>query len=176
MPIHTAPPPPPSVTDSPEAARLRDLYDRHSADVYRIAYRLTGSEADAEDVVQDLFVGLPEAIRGYDERGKMGGWIRTLATRLALTRLRWRRRRAEVPIESAPEIAGACVAERTIDGIDVQRALRLLPEPLRAVLVLRELEGYSHAEIAEALGIREGASKVRLHRAREQMRKLLARS
>ena len=63
-----------------------------------------------------------------------------------------------------------------MDGIDVQRALGLLPEPLRAVLVLRELEGFSHAEIAEALGIREGASKVRLHRAREQMHKLLARS
>jgi RNA polymerase sigma-70 factor (ECF subfamily) len=68
------------------------------------------------------------------------------------------------------------VAERTIDGIDIQRALDLLPEPLRVVLVLREVQGYSHAEIAAALGIREGASKVRLHRAREQMRELLTRS
>ncbi|CAA9367104.1 MAG: hypothetical protein AVDCRST_MAG68-4957 [uncultured Gemmatimonadetes bacterium] len=171
----TAPPPTPCVTDPGAADRLRELYHQHAADVYRIAYRLTGSVPDAEDVVQDLFVGLPEAIRGYRERGRMGAWIRTVATRMSLNRLRWRRRRHEVPIDGAAAEAVPCAAERSIDTIDVQRALDLLPHTLRAVLVLREIEGYSHAEIARALGIRVGASKVRLHRAREEMRQILTR-
>jgi RNA polymerase sigma-70 factor (ECF subfamily) len=171
----TAPPPTPRVTDPGAADRLRELYDLHAADVYRIAYRLTGSAPDAEDVVQDLFVGLPEAIRGYAERGRMGAWIRTVATRMSLNRLRWRRRRQEVPIDGAAEAAAPCAAERSIDTIDIQRALDLLPDTLRAVLVLREIEGCSHQEIARTLGIRVGASRVRLHRAREEMRQLLTR-
>jgi RNA polymerase sigma-70 factor (ECF subfamily) len=164
------------VTDPGTGDRLRELYDLHAADVYRIAYRLTGSAPDAEDVVQDLFVGLPEAIRGYEERGRMGAWIRTVATRMSLNRLRWRRRRHEVPIEGAAGKAAACSADGAIEAIDIQRALDLLPDSLRAVIVLREIEGYSHQEIAEALGIRVGASKVRLHRAREEMRQRLTRT
>jgi RNA polymerase sigma-70 factor (ECF subfamily) len=159
------------VNDYSDPDHLRDLYDRHSSSVYRIAYRLTGSAPDAEDVVQDLFVALPMAFRGYEERGSMGGWIRTVATRLALRRIR--RRRNEVPMEAAADVVARGSADGCIDVLDVQRALQLLPETLRAVLVLREIEGYSHAEIANVLGIRAGTSKVRLHRAREEMRQLL---
>ena len=64
-------------------------------------------------------------------------------------------------------------AEAVVSRITLQRALAQLPETLRAVLVLRELEGYSHVEIAEVLGIGVGASQVRLHRAHEKLRTIL---
>jgi RNA polymerase sigma factor (sigma-70 family) len=70
------------------AEYLRELYGRYAGDLYRIAYRLTGSRADAEDVVQDVFLGLPAALRGYEEHGKLDGWIRKVTARVALSRLR----------------------------------------------------------------------------------------
>ena len=159
------------VNEPSDSDHLRELYERHSASVYKIANRLTGSAPDAEDVVQDLFLGLPQAIRGYEERGRMGAWVGTMASRLALRRTR--RTRNEVPLSDAPDAVARGRSDGCIDALDVQRALQLLPETLRAVLVLREIEGYSHGEIAHVLGIRVGTSKVRLHRAREEMRRLL---
>jgi RNA polymerase sigma-70 factor (ECF subfamily) len=95
---------------------LAALFELHSAHVHRVAYRLTMSSDDADDIVQDLFLGLPEAI----------------AT-----------------------------------------ALLALPDDLRVVFMLRDVEGYSHSEIAALLGIRSGTAEVRLHRARRKLRALL---
>ena len=166
-------PGPPGVRLTGEADQLRELYESHAADLFRMAYRLTGSRADAEDVVQEVFLGLPEALRGYGGRGAVGAWIRKVASRVALQKLRRRSRRKEVPLESAAERATLRNAEASLGEIDVQRALLALPPRLRSVLVLKELEGYSHEEIGQMLGIRPGASKVRLHRAREILRDLL---
>lgn len=94
-----------------EGELLRDLYDRYAPGVFRMAYRLTGSRADAEDVVQDVFVGLPTALRGYTDE--------------------WR-----VSTGSMPKI----------DGVMLDRALRFLPETFRTLVLLREVEGYSHPE------------------------------
>jgi RNA polymerase sigma-70 factor, ECF subfamily len=159
-----------------DAQQLRGLYDRYAEDLYRIAYRLTGSRADAEDVVQDVFLGLPTAFSGYQEQGKLDGWIRKVTVRVALARQRRSSRRREVPLESAPEPPSGQNIGATIEAIDLQRALDALPETLRSVLVLKELEGCTHEEIGELLGIRAGASKVRLHRAREMLRQRLKRT
>lgn len=160
-------------TPTGDADRLRELYDRYAGELYRTAYRLTGSQADAEDVIQDFFVGLPEALRGYQGRGELGAWMRTVVARVALGKLRQRSRRREVPLEAGQEPVTAGNPEAAVDAIALQRALDSLPAALRSVLVLKELEGYSHDEIAQTLGIRIGASKTRLHRARETLRKLL---
>lgn len=153
----------------PEA--LRDAYDRHGAVVYRIAYRLTGSAADAEDVLHDVFVGLPEALRNYEVRVSFAGWLGRVATRTALMRLRRRDRRREDALESAQEPAGR--ASDDVDRVALERAIASLPETLRAVFVLREIEGYAHADIAELLGIGVSASEVRLHRAKHELRRIL---
>src|SRR3954464_9809113 len=71
-----------------DAAALGRLYDRHAAPMLAIAYRLLQSRADAEDVVHDVFVGLPEALRRYDERGAFASWLRKITARVALARLR----------------------------------------------------------------------------------------
>ena len=148
---------------------IEDLYRRHAGALMAVAYRLLMSRADAEDVVHDLFVGLPEALRRYEERGSMEHWLRKIVVRLALSRLRARR---HVTLqESAEPVA---VSPDPVARVTIQRALAALSPSLRAVLVLKEIEGFSHAEIAAMLGISVAASEVRLHRALRQLRALLS--
>ena len=147
---------------------IAELYRRHAGALLAVAYRLLLSRADAEDVVHDLFVGLPEALRKYEERGRMESWLKRIVVRLALSRLRARR-----PV--AADAAGvAVVPADPVNRVAVQRALAELPPALRAVLVLKDVEGFSHAEIASLLGISVAASEVRRHRALRRLRTLLA--
>lgn len=154
------------------SAALGDLYRRFGPALFRLAYRLTASKEDAEDVVHDVFVGLPEALQGYEERGRLDAWLRRLTARVALMRLRGGRRRSEVRLEHDVGVSGA---PRT-EGIELQAAVDALPAPLRSVLVLKEVEGYSHAEIGDMLGISAVASRVRLVRAMSRLRRMLGGS
>jgi RNA polymerase sigma-70 factor (ECF subfamily) len=165
-------------TDAVLVARVRDgstdalgsIYERYAAMLYRLAVRLLGAVDDAEDLVQDLFVGLPEALRRYEERGRLEAWLRLVATRMALMLLRARRWTTESPVGlSAPGQSEDRLATR----ITLERAIAQLSDPLRVVFVLKEVEGYSHAEIAKLLGIRPGTSEVRLHRAIRTLRATL---
>jgi len=157
-----------------DPAALSVLYDEFGARLYRLAYRVTGSREDAEDVLQDVFVGLPEALGRYDERGQLGAWMKRVTLRVALMRLRSSNRRREVRLDAAADIpAHDSDAAATAD---VQGAIDALPDRLRLVLVLKELEGYSHSEVAEALGITVGASRVRLLRALKVLRRRLGGS
>jgi len=137
--------------------------------VYRIAYGLTQSEADAEDVLQDVFAGLPEALRSFEGRSRLRDWLKTVATRRSLMLLRQKRLRREVMLDGS----GAEPTERAepvIDRIALQRALAELPDALRVVFILKEVEGYSHEEIGRLIGTGAGGSASRLHRARNMLR------
>ncbi len=153
----------------PEA--LREAYASYGVAVYRIALRLTGSTADADDVLQDVFVGLPEALRGYEVRVSFVGWLRRVAARTALMRMRRRERRREEHL--TPEHEPPARSSDDLDRLALERAIAALPASLRSVFVLKEIEGYPHAHIAELLGIGIGASEVRLHRAKQQLRGIL---
>src|SRR6267378_3489517 len=146
--------------DSPDA--LAALYRLHGGALFRLARRLTASVQDAEDVLHDLFVGLPEAVRKYDGRGSFQGWLKRVLVRHALMHLRAQRRRREVAL--GEQVAETAPGRRPEDSgsWDVQHAIAALPDDLRAVLVLRQTEGYAHGEIAVLLGITPGASRVRL--------------
>lgn len=152
-----------------DAEALHALYEEHSNTVFAVAYRLTDSSPDAKDVLQDVFVQLPEALKKFDQRGSLGAWLRVVATRTALQLIRARRRRREVPIghdlSSRPPLV--------LDTIALERALAALPDTLRAVVILKEIEGYSHKEIGEFLEITPAASMVRLSRARASLRAAL---
>src|SRR2546428_14122685 len=110
---------PPEPRDIVAAARRGDppalaaLYRAHGAAVFRLAYRLTGTREDAEDVVHDVFVGLPEALLRYEERGRLESWLKRVAARVALMRLRQRGRRREVALEA---VAGAPCPRGGADG------------------------------------------------------------
>ena len=143
---------------------LGRLFRRYAEDVYRAAYRITGTRADAEDTVQDVFVGLRRALGHYHEQGRFGGWLRQVTVRTALSRVRSRDRRAFEPLEEA-ELADRSDAADPVDRIEVARALEEMPASHRIVFLLKEVEGYDHAEVASLLSITVGASRVRLHRA-----------
>lgn len=149
---------------------LSAVYRLHAAMLTGLARRLTGSLSDAEDVVQDLFVGLPGALAGYDERGRFAPWLRRLAVRLALMRLRAHRRRREWSLEEAGELRDAGYSP---EQLLLYEALRGLAPDDRALVILKVVEGYSHGEIAELFGIRRSTSEVRLHRALARLRKRL---
>jgi len=152
---------------------IGELYDRHAGALYRTAFRLTGSRADAEDLVHDLFVGLPEALRRYEERGNLGAWLTRVVVRLAFMRARADRRRRIAPILEAQHIAGTGRADGRLDRAEVYAAVRALPAGLRAVFTLKQVEGFSHEEIGRMLGISTGASRVRLTRAVQLLRRSL---
>lgn len=150
---------------------LDALFHRHASALLNLARRVTGSAVDAEDVVQDLFVGLPMAVRRYAERGSFGAWLRTVTVRLALDRVRRRTRRHEVALDLADAQSAAPGTPEV--RWDLERAIAALPHDLRVVFVLREVEGFSHLEIGRLLGIRTGTSEVRLHRAMRALRRAL---
>lgn len=151
---------------------LAVLYAAHGAEVLGTAYRILGNRADAEDTLQDVFVGLPEALGRYREEGKLGAWLRRLTARAALMRLRRSRRETAFAAGFDRPVSEATGAS-ALDRLAVADALDRLPDTLRQVLLLKEVEGFSHDEIAEMLGISPGASGVRLHRAWRAVRSLL---
>jgi RNA polymerase sigma-70 factor (ECF subfamily) len=146
---------------------LGALYDAHAPALCTLAVRLLGNDADAEDCVHDVFLGLPEALQRYEERGTLDSWLKRITARVALNRLRSTRRRAE---ESPAHEPRGRDGRGTLDAIAIREAVAALPDTLRAVFVLKEIEGFSHEEIARLLGITRGNSEVRLHRAIRALR------
>lgn len=150
---------------------LGELYRRHADAVFATAYRITGSRTEAEDVLQDVFVGLPRALDRYREQGQFGAWLNRLSVRTALMRRRARQRKREEPLESVSPRAQTGIDP--VDRMEAEAAVARLPESLRLVFVLKEIEGYSHDEIATLLGITSNASGARLSRAWARLRKEL---
>jgi RNA polymerase sigma-70 factor (ECF subfamily) len=159
-----------------DAAALGALYDAYAESLYRTAYRLSGNADDAQDIVHDCFVGLPQALRQYDERGNLSAWLRRVVVRLVLMRRRGddRRREDSLDLVSALALASSSRADARVELDDVRRVVDALPVALRDVFVLKQIDGYSHEEIAQLLGISAGASRVRLSRALDTLGRALA--
>ncbi|WP_420632543.1 RNA polymerase sigma factor [Candidatus Palauibacter sp.] len=151
---------------------LHFLYEEYSEQLFAVAYRLTESSADAGDLLHDVFCRLPEAIRSFDRTRPLGPWLRAVTTRTALKHLRSQRRRREISMVSTPdELENDGSTELLVlDSITMERALSSLPEELRTVVVLKEMEGYSHKEIGELLQVSRSTSEGRLYKARKLLR------
>ena len=154
-----------------EMDALAELFREHAPAVHRLAFYLTASADDAEDVVQDVFIGLPEALRGLSDASAFPAWLRRVAARTALMRMRTERRRRQSALVDAD--ASPAPARSESDRMSIEAAIARLPQDLREVFVLKEMEGYAHAEIAGMLGITAGNSEVRLFRARQRLRAIL---
>ena len=151
---------------------LGELFTEYGDLVYRTVLRLTASRADAEDATQELFVRLPGAVRGFTgTAATFPAWIRRVAVRQALMNLRGGRRRREVSVEGVASLMAK--SDHPLERMSIDAALDRLSDDYRTVFLLKEVEGYDHAEIAELLGISTANSEVRLHRARRQLRDLL---
>jgi RNA polymerase sigma-70 factor (ECF subfamily) len=153
-----------------DSSALELLYWRHAGRLLRLAFQLTGSREDAEDIVHDVFLGLQKAVRQYSETGRFASWLGRITVRVAMSRMRYNERRKEVALPDDLESSSPTDSDRIATSIAVTTAVLRLPPPLRAVFVLSEIEHYSHAEIAALLGISRINSAVRLHRALRLLR------
>jgi len=160
-------------------ARLGDdgaftgLYDRHTPYLYRLALRLgAGDEALAAEVVHDAWVRATERLAEFQWRSALRTWL----AGFVVTRYReqWRPAR-ESTLEPDAEVGtDDRILAATWDRLDLERAIAGLPPGYRQVLILHDIEGYSHNEIGDLLGLDAGTSKSQLARARSAMRVQLA--
>ena len=169
----------PTPSPSPPGASLEDLFRRHGRSVLRAAWRVTGSESDAEDVVQTVFLRLLDHGHLATLGPEAGPYLRRAATNAALDVLRRRASARAVPIEDEgdelPDRA-AGPAGRLRQGelrAELRRALAELPERAAEMFTLRYFEGWSNGEIAGAAGTSAGVVAVTLHRARRTLQKSL---
>lgn len=160
-----------------DTAAFEQLYRLHSGRVHALCWRLCGGDtALAEDLVQEAFVRAWNKLDMFEGRSAFGTWLHRLAANVALSdrRIRLRRVRAEAPYDEVAEREMAGPRGLVADlSEDLERAIGALPERARTVLVLYDIEGYAHAEIAELTGMAVGSSKAQLHRARQLVRDAL---
>jgi len=150
------------------------LYRRHAGRVHGVIARLVGGHgARAEDLAQDAFVRAWQALPAYRFESAFGTWLHRLAVNTALMDLRARRSRPQLDgdedaFEGLGDVDSA--GHVTALSMDLERAVATLPPRARAVLVLHDVEGWKHEEIAVELGMAVGSSKAQLHRARGLLR------
>jgi RNA polymerase sigma-70 factor (ECF subfamily) len=164
---------------SGDAGAFEQLYRSHVGRVYGLCVRLVnGDRAKAEQYAQDAFVRAWENLRSFRGGAKFSTWLHRLTVNVVLGEHRLLKR--WVSFEDMPEESGtpmelttAHPQARVGDRVDLERALAKLPKGARAVLILHDVEGYRHEEIAELTGIAVGTSKAQLHRARKLMKELL---
>jgi RNA polymerase sigma factor (sigma-70 family) len=147
------------------------VYRRHGAGLHALARRMVGPEL-ADDGVQDVFLHAWKQLGQFRGEARFSTWLHRVAVSVLLRQATNARRIAARVSSSDPDSLQARVSP-TDAHIDVNSALSRLTEEVRAVVVLHDMEGYGHAEIADALGISVSASKMRLLRARMQLREWL---
>ena len=158
---------------SADVAAFETLYRRHHRRVHGVIVRLVGQAgARAEDLTQEAFVRAWQALPSFRFESAVSTWLHRLAVNTALMELRARRSRplADDDEDALESLSTPDTAGRAVLGRDLERAVATLPPRARAVLVLHDVEGWKHEEIAEELGMAVGSSKAQLHRARGLLR------
>jgi RNA polymerase sigma-70 factor (ECF subfamily) len=157
-----------------DARAIRALYDRHAPRVFAVVRRFAGDDALAEDWAQEAWIQAIRALPDFRGTAQFTTWLHRIAINAALQGRRWRERRVRHEEPLPPALPGPTTGERTVLRLRLERALQQLPAGMRQVLILHDVEGYTHEEIAEALGVSPGTSKSQLFKARAKMRELLA--
>ena len=158
------------------------LMEEYQKKVYLLALRTVGNPQDAEDMTQEAFLRAYRSIHSFRGDSKLSVWLYRLTTNLCIDLLRSRGRKPAVSLtveDNDEDTQELDVTDERYDPEEifqrrelqraVQRGLAALPEDYRVILVLRELEGLSYAEIGEVLGLEEGTVKSRLFRARKKL-------
>jgi len=154
-----------------------ELYLRHSARIYSLAVRMSGSPQTGEDLLQEIFLQAYRKIGGFKGDAAVGTWLYRLALNHCLDFVRSRQARMDKSTDALePEshrTSPAASRQSPVERIDLERAMQQLPPGCREVFVLHDVEGYEHKEIAAMLGIAEGTSKSQVFKARMKLRALL---
>jgi RNA polymerase sigma-70 factor (ECF subfamily) len=159
-----------------DASAHRALYDTHVERIYRLTYRLTGLEHLARELTQDTFIRAFGAIDGFRGDSAFGTWLHTIAVSVTLNELRRRKRERarDAPLEDALTVTRPAPYSDPLLRDKLTAAVNDLPEGCRTVFVMHDSEGFTHQEVATALGVTVGTSKAQLARARGKLRLALA--
>jgi RNA polymerase sigma-70 factor (ECF subfamily) len=159
-----------------DRAAARSLYDQHVRRVYQVAYRLLGDQDQAEEATQDTFVKAFSRLEGFRGDSSLSTWLHAIAVSMALTALRKKKRR--LLREADLDVAATLPDSRTEGDPDLRERLRqaidALPEKFKVQVVLHDIEGFTHGEIARMTGVPEGTCKTRLMGGRAKLREALA--
>ncbi len=153
------------------------IYDKHSQGVYRLAFRMCNDADLASDLTQETFIRAFSALHGFRHDSTLATWIHRIAVTVILTALRTNKRRdgRRAPIELAGSIG---LSDHHTDvplRESLFAAIDALPDGYRTVFIMYEIEGYTHPEIAGALGVSVSTSQGQLFRARAKLRESLSR-
>ncbi len=164
---------------------FRVLVERHSHSLFRLAYRMTGNEQDAEDVVQETLIRAYRRLNKFESRSSFGTWLYRIAVNCSLDFSRKRRQVEEHQLEPNPDMpdplsalpADEPSAERLVMSAEVRRkveaTMQELTEKEKAAFVLRHFEGLSIEEVASTMGLRANAAKNNIFRAVQKLRRAL---
>ncbi len=156
-----------------DARAIRTLYDRYGPRVFAVVRRIAGDDELAQDYAQEAWIRAIRALPSFRGDSRFSTWLHRIAVNAALQALRRSetRRKREAPFPAEVPVGprgGDTLLQRRLE-----RALDTLPEGMRRVLILHDVEGYTHEEIGDALGVTAGTSKSQLFKARAKMRELL---
>jgi RNA polymerase sigma-70 factor (ECF subfamily) len=163
-----------------DAAAFEEIHARYRRYVYSVALRMTGNEADAEDLTQEAFVSVLRWVGSFRGEASFTTWLYRLVVNQVKMHFRRRSRRPEEQMSDgeiherergAPRRADS---QQVIDRIAIEEAMRRLPPGYRAAFVLHDVGGFEHEEVARLMGWAAGTSKSQLHRARAGLRKMLS--
>jgi RNA polymerase sigma-70 factor (ECF subfamily) len=164
-----------------EPGAFEELYRRHAGRLFSLAARMLGNPADAEDLLQEIFLLAHRKLDSFKGDSALSTWLYRLGVNQCLDYLRSKAGRSSQRTQSLDDEESTMTAvsppagvEVAVTRIDLERAIARLPEGCRAAFVLHDIEGLEHREVAEVLGVAEGTSKSQVHKARLRLRALLA--
>lgn len=159
---------------------FEELYRRHAGRLYNLVYRMVGSAAEADDLLQDVFLHAYRKLSSFRGDSSLGTWLYRLGMNHCLDYLRGRQAKMDRATESLDRegmlepTAPNPVVPAAISRMDLERAIARLPEGCRAAFLLHDVEGFDHREVGRILGVSEGTSKSQVHKARMKLRALLS--
>jgi RNA polymerase sigma-70 factor, ECF subfamily len=175
-----------------DVAAFEELLGRYEEKLYRLAMRFVRNESDAQEILQDVFLSAWRKLPGFEGRAQFGSWMYRVTVNAALMFLRSRNRHPEVMLEDMEPGVLSKTTEASVHGLNedwsrrpddqlqseelrrhIQGAVDSLPDGLRTVFLVRDVEGLSTEETAELLGLSLPAVKTRLHRARLALREAI---
>jgi RNA polymerase sigma-70 factor (ECF subfamily) len=158
-----------------KARAQRMLYDRHSSMVYAVCYRYAKNQQDAQDLLQETFINVFNHLKKFSGEGSFEGWIRKIAVNCAIRHYKKNAQRVDnSDIERSPDAQTYTDVIDDLSAEELIKTINSLPDGYRIVFNMYAIEGYSHKEIGEHLGITESSSRSQLTRARKVLMEMVA--
>lgn len=149
----------------------KNLYEKYSTAMYTLAYRITGDFESANDVLQEAFIKVFKNLKGFRKESTLGAWIKTIVVRTALSKIKKEHSTDSLDNNQHDRLDWGDF----LDAEYLEKAIHALPEGYRAVFVMIEVEGYSHKEVADLLGISVGTSKSQLFHAKKRLQQTITK-